>query len=454
MPKSKKRQSSGHYSSQAPESKSQRTQKDNTQASREMEEQTDTGAMRQIATDEAKPSTANQDSLTLILQKLECLPDIQTSVKDMSKTLAALQQSLQYTQGEVDGLKNITQEQKKTITKQSKNIDDLESKVGFLTNENKKLREDLTALEAYGRRENLLFDNITEHPDENCLEIIKEFIEKQLKISTNEMNFQRVHRLGTPNKDQKPRPIIVRFLQYPHRELVWSKRMNLKGSKFVLREDFPIEIERERKALFPLLKAAREKSMKARLVGRRLIVDGESYTINTSQHLAQRLNMREKGEKVISDKFHLFAGRFSPLSNFYNARFTVEGQQYTSSEQFYQYKKAVFAKEHEKAAQIMATNDPFAIKKLGDTLQINNKLWLTTDAVPVMTAGLSAKFHQNRDLAQVLLGTGSRRLVECTGDRTWGIGLPIWNKTIEDITAWKGDNRLGTCLEEVRKTLR
>ena len=61
---------------------------------------------------------------------------------------------------------------------------------------------------------------------------------------------------------------------------------------------------------------------------------------------------------------------------------------------------------------------------------------------------LGAKFNQNPRLAQVIKDTDKKRLCECDYDKQWFIGLSLWDKNLENIPSWKGNNLLGPCLEE------
>ena len=87
-------------------------------------------------------------------------------------------------------------------------------------------------METYSRREKVKFFGLPEKPStsnggermqdgaqfpaEDSKEVIYNFLEEHLQIdrSRDKIEFQRVHRLGKPNADARPRPIIARFLRY------------------------------------------------------------------------------------------------------------------------------------------------------------------------------------------------------------------------------------------------
>ncbi len=61
----------------------------------------------------------------------------------------------------------------------------------------------------------------------------------------------------------------------------------------------------------------------------------------------------------------------------------------------------------------------------------------------IVTGANQAKFGQNKDLRDYLLGTGDRILVEASPlDRIWGIGLAADDPRAEQVSTWQGQNLL------------
>ena len=387
----------------------------------------------------------------LILEKLECLPGIQNIISEVKNDIAEFKTSLEYTQGEVDELKCKVKQQECSI----KSLETKVSQISLLQEENKKLRNDLDALEGYGRRENLLFLNIDESTGEDCKMILHKLFAEKLGLQTSvvsSMRFQRAHRLGQPRQDGKPRPIIARFCFFEDREKVWSSRFKLKGTPIIINEDYPQSIIRKRNALYPVYKQAKEQDLKTRLVGDKLHIEGKIYSTETIHQVTSEIQMRQKVERI-TEKYHLFSGRYSPFSNFFPAPFKLNGLQFSCNEQFYQHEKAMACGNHQAATSIMMSQDPVLMKKIGDGLQINHKLW-REKGKDVMMQGLQAKFKQNQALADTLKATRSHTLVECNAfDRIWGNGLRLHDKLSDDCTTWKGENLLGSCLDKVRNEL-
>ena len=169
------------------------------------------------------------------------------------------------------------------------------------------LKKNLTQLEAYGRRENLIMENVEEQSQENCASVVQGIFKDKLGIM-KEVKLQRVHRLGKKTSS-KNRPIICRFHYYPDRELVWTNRRNLKGTKIVIREDLPEEMEQQGRTLIPYLRVAQEKKLKSTMKGDILLVEGKTYTTSNLKSLEVDLKPQEVCERRIQDKkMHLFFG--------------------------------------------------------------------------------------------------------------------------------------------------
>ena len=109
-------------------------------------------------------------------------------------------------------------------------------------------------------RDNLIFRNIEETKDENTEEVLKKFLSDHLKM--NNVNFERVHRMkekqsgATPHSVKKPRLIVAKFTFFKEREHVRKSAKILKELTSVFKNNFQ-EIEKHRKPLYPLFKAAR-----------------------------------------------------------------------------------------------------------------------------------------------------------------------------------------------------
>ena len=99
--------------------------------------------------------------------------------------------------------------------------------------------------EVYNRSENLRFFGIPECTTgaENTFEVMRKFLKEELDLENAEnIEFQRAHRIGK-KKMGEARPVIVRFLRFPERELVFRKARELESDTDVkVYSDLPKEI--------------------------------------------------------------------------------------------------------------------------------------------------------------------------------------------------------------------
>ena len=142
------------------------------------------------------------------------------------------------------------------------------------------------------------------------------------------------------------------------------------------------------------------------------------------------------------------------LSNWYPSRFTVDGKEFSSMEQYMMYRKAVLFRDTIIAEQLMATDDVSEIKQLGRLVSgYNDHVWSGVRQI-VVYEGLKAKFSQNEELKEKLLATKDAVLAECAvRDRIWGIGLSMTDPDRNDFDKWNGQNLLGYALMMVRERL-
>ena len=270
----------------------------------------------------------------------------------------------------------------------------------------------------------------------------------------NDIKFQRCHRLGKRTPDKGPHDIIVRFLWYEDREKIWQCKTKLKNSGIVVKEDFPMIIEQRRSKLYPVFRAAKEKNLKPLLIADKLILDRKKFTVMNMDTLPSDLQLENLSMQQTS-KSVLFYGKYSFLSNFYQAEFKLDSKTFCSSEQYFQYSKAIHCGNSEIAGKIMATFNPVDQKRLGHKLKPSNEQWNDNLAEKIMETSIKAKFRQNLELRQKLLSTGNKDIVECNPyDKYWGNGLALNTKDAHLRSNWKGKNMIGELLCRVRSELK
>ena len=94
---------------------------------------------------------------------------------------------------------------------------------------------------------------------QNTFSMMHNFLKEELNLENAEtIEFQRAHRIGK-RKPGETRPVIVRFLKFPEREMVFRRARELEGETDVkVYLDLPKEISERRKKQWPRLKIATE----------------------------------------------------------------------------------------------------------------------------------------------------------------------------------------------------
>ncbi len=174
-----------------------------------------------------------------------------------------------------------------------------------------------------------------------------------------------------------------------------------------------------------------------------------------------------------------FEATDSPFSNFYPSKFSENGIDFISSEQYMMYQKAIFFKDEQMAQRILDINDQtslakdflngkintqwilahrfaewevlqYRIKDLGKKVSNYNKTW-SQHREEIVGKGIFEKCVQNEEIKQALLATGDDMIVEATKeDKIWGIGLDEHEAKIIPFEKWEGKNLLGKVLMDVR----
>lgn len=152
--------------------------------------------------------------------------------------------------------------------------------------------------------------------------------------------------------------------------------------------------------------------------------------------------------------FNFFFLKESPFSNWYPATFTVKGITFCCVEPFMMYCKARLFGDLITVAKIMGTLDPSRHKALGREVRgFNQEVW-DANIEKYVFIGCYEKFNQNPESKRLLLDTNGTILVEASPyDLIWGACLSETDPRILDQTRWRGRNRLGFILVQVRERL-
>lgn len=153
-----------------------------------------------------------------------------------------------------------------------------------------------------------------------------------------------------------------------------------------------------------------------------------------------------------------FYGHTKPngwMSNFYPCYIEFNGNKFTTSEQMFMWKKAMYFGDSTTASLILLAKTPAKAKALGrQVINYDDEAWKNYRGIAMMSA-VYEKFAQSESLRELLVNTDDYFLVEATkNDKIWGVGLDVDDDRLYDTENWQGLNLLGSCLMTVRSMLR
>ena len=391
----------------------------------------------------AKIDTATQE----LTSKINAVEITATELNEKVTKVETMSDKLQAT---VENVRASNSEQNDMINSVKQKNTSLERRISHLENQ-------LLYQESYSRRLNLLFHGFKESAWEDepkLTTLIHEFLRNTLTIDPSVFVFDNIHRVGRPGKTDKPRGIIVRFRNMSDRQIVWKARPIGNTDNFIT-QDFPVEIQRRRRLLLPILRAAKTNDDfkdNSYISSDKLVINDRTYTVNDLSSLPEALDPRTISTPTM-DGYTFFWGRQSPLSNHYPSKFTVGDTTFNCNEQYYMYHKAMHADEYGLAQEILETDDPVEQRKIGKRCRIRNKVEWNKASIKLMREGLQHKFGQNDDLSDFLIATNDTEIAEASPhDIFWGTGLSMNAATITNKSQWPGKNTLGTMLMELRNS--
>lgn len=166
--------------------------------------------------------------------------------------------------------------------------------------------------------------------------------------------------------------------------------------------------------------------------------------INTNKNICRNLR---NNQPLYNDKnticFYEITDPYYELTNFYPASITIAGKKYPTTEHYFQSQKflPVYPQLAEQIRLAKSARDAFNLAKTS-TAQIRSD-WHSDYKDKVMYDALMAKFSQHKNLAQLLISTKGKKLVEHTiNDNYWG-----------DAGDNTGQNKLGKLLEKIRRQI-
>ena len=390
-------------------------------------------------------------ALTTKIDKLETkIDNFEHRVERLQNNVIQIEKSVEFSNEQSSEALSRVQLLEKTVKEQHDEIELFKKRLSQTDSKLLKLHEKNLEMDTYNRKVNLLFHGLPQEDNENCTEKVKKFMTEQLAMSPEDVqniNIQKCHRL--PGK-AKPNAVICRFANMPDRELVFSQKTKLYGTGLRISENFPEEISRRRRTLFPIMSSAMKMGKKAMMKYDKLVIEGKKYSVDTLGTLPPELNPAYTATKTVDDVTCFFS-LLSPLSNFHQVRFQIDQKEYSCVEEYMQSEKALFVQRPDIAQQIKQASHPREMKHLGDSVMVDMNEWLPK-AKDVVYKACHAKFSQNPVCRQFLLDTEDNLLAEAGPDQIWGTGIMMTSEKAFDKN-WPGQNILGQILMKIRDEL-
>ena len=196
----------------------------------------------------------------------------------LKETMTELRVSLEYSQQDIAAMKDTLQLQNRDQETASAQMISTQEKL-------KDIETTLDYLENQSRRNNVVFDGIEEDANESWQDSerkVQEILEETMEL--DDFTIERAHRVGK-KKQQRQRPIVVKFLNYKDREDVLRNGKKLKGTTVYVREDLSTKVMNTRREQLPALKEARASGKIAYFSYDKLIIKERQFPAKDNQDL-------------------------------------------------------------------------------------------------------------------------------------------------------------------------
>lgn len=186
-------------------------------------------------TDKNKPASSIQDTSTVMIHEVvnQILNEDDILEKIVSQLANRIEKIVQ------DAVNSLMKPILDQVSELKTQVAKLQETVGTL---NIDVQDRTDELEQYQRRNNLRVFGIPEENGENTDELVIKLFKDKLEVDVSEKCLDRTHRVGKrhpPGQDGtvRPRPIIVRFVSYRDRRIVFTNKKKLKATGVSIKED-------------------------------------------------------------------------------------------------------------------------------------------------------------------------------------------------------------------------
>jgi ribA/ribD-fused uncharacterized protein len=181
-------------------------------------------------------------------------------------------------------------------------------------------------------------------------------------------------------------------------------------------------------------------------------VEEEPFTEVVSKK-TKKLKKEIEVEPVLFSSGDESGGPYSSFSNSSNHAVDIDGVRYPTITHYIVAMKAREIKNDDMYTKIMGTATPKAVKALEKKIAITAEEW-DKKKDEIMAKAVRAKFTQYPELRSKLLETGEKQIGNADArEMYWGIGTSMDTDKARVPSKWRGQNKLGNILMELRKSL-
>ena len=270
------------------------------------------------------------------------------------------------------------------ITKLKKENADLKQLLGSIENEDrrtqyqvKKTEAKLEKLETVTKKKNLVFEGLPEVGGgrEDASKTIGNLFD-QLNINA-EVRFDACFRLGPAynnnnNGNKKGRPILVSFEKQADRDLVYSRRFDLRRTpdfkQVWINENISPEAKRKRGLIRLITKEAQIQGIDHKSGKYTISLGKNKYDTDNLEDLPCPLRPMNLKQMLIDDNTLAYQSEYAPFSNFFPCRIVIGSLRFTCLEQAYQFLKAKTMNKPLAATRIYLSREVIEMKQIGNDL--------------------------------------------------------------------------------------
>ena len=178
--------------------------------------------------------------------------EIKDDIKSIKTDVLEAKSDIEAVAKKVSDIEDSIEYHAKTVVendeKQTSNLDKAKEEIDTKIEE---LNQKLLLMEKHDRKYNLLFYGFPEERSEHIFDKFRKVFVNDLGIdpyTVDNMYFVHGHRLPT-EKEEGPKPVILRFAHYGDRDIVLSNAYKLAGTKRRILSDLPVSMKKERRRL-------------------------------------------------------------------------------------------------------------------------------------------------------------------------------------------------------------